>query len=143
MRLPLVPKLSTKDGSSDSNGRMTNMLVNTTSIGVNHAEVRPALALQESTESPAQGNGIVDFNGTLLSIYGTNLIIIDPPEDVTAFPSVQEIEVPLIYGLTAREFSGFSYIYDYEFVGRGMVTNSATQEGYANIKVIGVNYITD
>ena len=58
------------------------MLVNTTSIGVNHAEVRPALALQESTESPAQGNGIVDFNGTLLSIYGTDLIIVDPPEDV-------------------------------------------------------------
>ncbi|MBK6906371.1 MAG: hypothetical protein IPH08_04385 [Rhodocyclaceae bacterium] len=143
MRLPLVPKLSTKDGSSDSNGRMTNMLVNTTSIGVSHAEIRPALALQETTATPAQGNGIVDFNGTLLSIYGTDLIIVDPPEDVTAFPSVQEIEVPLIYGITAREFSGFSYIYDYEFVGRGMVTLGATQEGYANIKVIGVNYITD
>ena len=143
MRLPLVPKLSTKDGSSDSNGRMTNMLVNTTSIGVSHAEVRPALALQESTESPAQGNGIVDFNGTLLSIYGTDLIIIDPREDVTAFPLVDEIQVPLIYGLTAREFSGFSYIDDYEFVGRGMVTTGATQEGYANIKAIGVNYITD
>ena len=71
------------------------------------------------------------------------MIIVDPPEDVTAFPSIQEIEVPLIYGITAREFSGFSYIYDYEFVGRGMVTLGATQEGYANIKVIGVNYITD
>ena len=119
------------------------MLVNATSIGVNHAEVRPALALQESTESPAQGNGIVDFNGTLLSIYGTDLIIIDPPEDVIAFPSVQEIEVPLIYGISAREFSGLEYVNDYEFVGRGMVTLGATQEGYANIKVIGVNYITD
>ncbi len=119
------------------------MLVNTTSIGVNHAEVRPALALQETTATPAQGNGIVDFNGTLLSIYGTNLIIIDPPEDVIAFPSVQEIEVPLIYGKTSRDNSDFGYVYEYEYVGRGMVTNSATQEGYANIKVIGVNYITD
>lgn len=70
MRLPLVPALSTKDGVSNKNARLTNTLKETTATS-EFAVVRPGLAL--NAEATGVGKGLVVFNNELVSVYGTTL----------------------------------------------------------------------
>lgn len=69
MRLPLVTPLVSRDGTSNKDGRMTNVLAED---GGRIAAVRPALQIATSATS-GNGQGLVDFNGTLLSVYGASL----------------------------------------------------------------------
>lgn len=70
MRLPITPQLSTKDGISNKNARLTNTLKETAAQG-EFATVRPGLVT--AATSTGNGNGIVCFNGELVSVYGATL----------------------------------------------------------------------
>lgn len=70
MRLPLVPSLSTKNGVSNKNARMTNVLKESKKTG-DMAVVRPGLTLNATASGV--GNGLVVFNGELISVFGTTL----------------------------------------------------------------------
>lgn len=70
MRLPVVPQISTKDGVSNKNARLTNCLKETTKRG-DMAVIRPGLVLE--AEGSGVGGGLVAFNNELVSVYGATL----------------------------------------------------------------------
>lgn len=70
MRIPVVGNVSTKDGSSNKNARMTNVLAEEKQ-GKSFAAVRPGLS-QFATGS-GDGNNLVCFNGNLINIYGNTV----------------------------------------------------------------------
>ena len=70
MRLPLVSELDSRDGDSDKDSRLTNVL-SETDEGVVLAVVRPGL--ETVVISSGNGNGIVDFNAELITVFGTGL----------------------------------------------------------------------
>ena len=70
MRLPVVPQISTKDGVSNKNARLTNCLKESKKSG-DKAVVRPGLVLD--AQASGVGNGLVAFNGELVSVYGATL----------------------------------------------------------------------
>lgn len=70
MRLPLVSEIDSRDGSSNKDERLTNVL-SENDEGVTIAVVRPGLATI-ATASGA-GGGEVNFNGVLISVFGTTL----------------------------------------------------------------------
>ena len=72
MRLSVFPDLSTKDGVTNENARMTNALKEVRAIG-DMVNIRPGLVT--FVTYAGNGNGLVDFNGTLLALYGTNFVI--------------------------------------------------------------------
>jgi hypothetical protein len=66
MRLPVTPQLSTKDGVSNKNARLTNTLKTTSATG-EIAEVRPGLVTQDTYTG--LGTGLIAFDGRLLAVY--------------------------------------------------------------------------
>jgi len=70
MRLPVVAQISTKDGTSNKNARLTNCLKEVKKSG-EKAVVRPGLELD--AQASGVGNGLVVFNDQLVSVYGTTL----------------------------------------------------------------------
>lgn len=71
MRIPLAGNISTKDGAANKNSRLYNVLAETRKDGKVIAGVRPGLT-QLYTVS-GNGNGIVCFNGSLISLFGATL----------------------------------------------------------------------
>ena len=70
MRLNVVPSISTKDGVSNKNARLTNCLKEVKKSG-DMAVIRPGLVLD--AVASGVGNGLVSFNGELVSVYGATL----------------------------------------------------------------------
>lgn len=70
MRLPITPQLSTKEGTSNKNARLTNCLKESKKTG-DKAVVRPGLV--PDAQASGVGNGLVAFNGELVSVYGATL----------------------------------------------------------------------
>ncbi len=70
MRLPLNPDISSRDGSSIKNARMTNVLSEKKPTGQVVSAVRPGLTQVASTTG--SGKGLVCWNGTLMAMYGTS-----------------------------------------------------------------------
>ena len=70
MRLPVVGNISTKDGASNKNARMVNVLAEEKKDKT-IAAVRPGLGAYATTAG--NGNGITCFGGTLVSVYGANI----------------------------------------------------------------------
>ena len=70
MRLPLASEIDSRDGVSDKDERLTNVL-SETDEGVTLAVVRPGLATV-ATASGA-GGGAVNFNDVLITVFGTTL----------------------------------------------------------------------
>ena len=70
MRLPLVSEIDSRDGTSNRDERMTNML-SETDEGVTLAVVRPGLATIAT--ATGAGGGEVNFNDVLITVYGTTL----------------------------------------------------------------------
>ena len=68
MRLPLIPNVESRDGTSNKDARMTNALKETDN-GVDYACVRPALLLVADTSG--NGNGMF-FLDTLITMFGTH-----------------------------------------------------------------------
>jgi hypothetical protein len=63
MRLPVIPGLSTKDGTANKNARLTNMLREK-----NKGVVRPGLS--SVLDYAGVGAGLVPFNGRLIMLFG-------------------------------------------------------------------------
>ena len=76
MRLPLVPEIDSRDGTSNKDERLTNVL-SETDEGVTLATVRPGLAAVV-TASGAGGN-LTTFNGALVSVFGTTVGVGEGP----------------------------------------------------------------
>lgn len=71
MRIPLAGNISTKDGATNKNSRLYNVLAETRKDGKVVAGVRPGL--NQVVASSGNGNSIVCFNGTLINLYGTKI----------------------------------------------------------------------
>lgn len=71
MRIPLAGNISTKDGAANKNSRLYNVLAETRKDGKVVAGVRPGLSML--ADSVGNGNGVVCFNGTLISVFGAEL----------------------------------------------------------------------
>lgn len=84
MRLPIVPPLSTKDGSANKNARLTNCLKESKKTG-DKAVIRPGLVLD--AVASGVGNGLVSFNGELVSVYGATLGIANYDYFLTIVPN--------------------------------------------------------
>lgn len=69
MRIPAVTEVDSRDGSSNKDERLTNMLAEKDSELM--ACVRPGLNAYATTAG--NGNGITCFGGTLVSVYGANI----------------------------------------------------------------------
>lgn len=70
MRLALTAALDSRDGVEDKDARMTNALAEAEETG-NYACVRPSLVT--SSINTGDGNAVVDFNGVLITVFGTAL----------------------------------------------------------------------
>lgn len=68
MKLPLVTPLKSRNGTSNKDGRLTNVLAEQKPTGETVAQVRPGLT--SIIASSGNGNGLVSFNDTLISVYG-------------------------------------------------------------------------
>ena len=79
MRLPLASQLDSRDGESNKDGRLTNVLKETDEGG-ELACVRPGLELMASMSG--NGSGVVAFNGILISVFGTTLGYGDDPVSI-------------------------------------------------------------
>lgn len=86
MRLPVVPNVSTKDGQSNKNARLTNCLKESTKRG-DKAVVRPGLV--DVASGSGVGGGLVAFDNDLVSVYGTTL-----GKGAEASTSVSDLGVP-------------------------------------------------
>ena len=115
MRLPVVPQISTKDGVSAKNARLTNCLKETTKRG-DKAVIRPGLVL--NSETSGVGGGLVSFNDELVSVYGTTLGFGIAPGGLSATQDVAAFDP---YG-----------------AGRGLLGLTAS-DGTSTIVAVGVN----
>ncbi len=93
MRLPITPQISTKDGLSNKNARLTNCLKEVKKSGEEKAVIRPGLVLD--AQASGVGGGLVVFNNQLVSVYGTTLGFgVDPPTEITsAFYNASGIQI--------------------------------------------------
>ena len=100
MRLPITPQISTKDGVSAKNARLTNCLKESKKAG-DKAVVRPGLVLD--AVASGVGNGLVVFNNELVSVYGTTLGFgVTPPAELDStfynIAGVQLIDIKAFNG---------------------------------------------
>lgn len=73
MRLSVLPNISTKDGTSNKNARLTNMLKVAGPKDI--AEIRPGLV--SSSTYAGLGSGLIEFDGRLLAIYDDTVFVDD------------------------------------------------------------------
>ncbi len=71
-RLPIAPPVESRDGTVEKDGLCKNLLVEQDETAV-YAALRPALSLLDTLSG--DGNGIAEFNGTLVSVFGATLTI--------------------------------------------------------------------
>lgn len=69
MRIPLITDTDSRDGSSNKDERLTNVLVEIDSEKM--ACLRPGL--NTISANSGDGNGMECFDGTLISVFGTTL----------------------------------------------------------------------
>lgn len=70
MRLPLASEIDSRDGTSNKDERLTNVLGEDNN-GVQMATLRPGLATIASASGA--GGGAVNFQDVLITVYGTTL----------------------------------------------------------------------
>jgi hypothetical protein len=70
VRLPLAPEIDSRDGTSNKDERLTNVLGEDNN-GVQMATIRPGLSTI-ATASGA-GGGAVNFQDVLITVFGTTL----------------------------------------------------------------------
>lgn len=71
MRIPLAGQISTKDGATNKNSRLYNVLAEDKKDGKVVAGVRPGL--NRLSDTSGNGNGIICFNGSLVNLFGTTI----------------------------------------------------------------------
>ena len=92
MRVPAVTEVDTRDGSSNKDERLTNMLAEKDSELM--ACIRPGL--NTMLTSSGNGNGLMCFNGQIMHVFGTALkfgttptsisTVLDDPYDFAVLP---------------------------------------------------------
>ena len=70
MRLPLIPDVDSRDGSSNKDARLTNCLAEQDDNGP-VATLRPGLSTIATASG--NGNGATNFDAVLITVYGTTL----------------------------------------------------------------------
>lgn len=70
MRLPLANEIDSRNGTSDKDERLTNVLGEDNN-GQQMATLRPGLST--IVTASGAGGGVVNFNDVLISVYGTTL----------------------------------------------------------------------
>lgn len=70
MRLPLIADLDSRDGSSNKDARLTNILAEADE-SAQYAAIRPGLST--AVTSSGNGNGLARFSGVVVSVFGTTL----------------------------------------------------------------------
>ena len=112
MRFPVTPQISTKDGVSAKNARLTNCLKESKKGG-DKAVIRPGLVLD--AQASGVGNGLVVFNNELVSVYGATLGFGVTPgsgatsiEYPTNLDSGQGVVADFVSGHYVQYFLGFS-----------------------------------
>jgi len=70
MRFGLVPDIDSRNGTANKDERLTNVLVESDE-GVVLAALRPGLSTIASASG--NGNGLVNFQQVLISVFGTTL----------------------------------------------------------------------
>lgn len=129
MRLPLTPTLSTKDAVSNKNARLTNCLKEAKLSPDKKKElsskavVRPGLVLD--AQASGAGNGLVAFNGDLVSVYGATLGFGIAPG------GEQEVYTPVGFDDSA-----------YGIAGGGLILKSAAGIPLIQTSSDGINYTT-
>ena len=83
MRLPLIPNVESRDGTSNKDARMTNALKESDN-GVDYAGVRPAIT--QVADTTGNGNGMF-FLDTLITIFGTAALY---SESLTSISAVDD-----------------------------------------------------
>ncbi len=68
MRLPLPISIASRDGSSNKDERMVNCL-GEKDVDQVYGSVRPGLAAGAATATTTNGQGVVNWNGTMFAIY--------------------------------------------------------------------------
>jgi len=79
MRLPLVPEIESRDGTSNKDERLTNVL-SENDRGINQAVIRPGLV--SVVAASGAGGNLTTFNGTLVSVFGTTVGVGEGPTSV-------------------------------------------------------------
>ena len=79
MRIPLAGELDSRNGTSNRDERLTNVL-SETDEGVTLATVRPGLAAVVTASGA--GGSLTTFNGSLVSVFGTVVGIGEGPTSV-------------------------------------------------------------
>ena len=91
MRLPLIPSVESRDGTSNKDARMSNALKESEN-GVDFACVRPSLQLVADTTG--DGNGMIYFD-TLISVFGGNVVY---SESLTLIDTVVDSRYDFVKG---------------------------------------------
>ena len=84
MRLQIVNDIDSRDGTSNKDERFTNVIADM-DTGVALAALRPGLA--PIATASGNGNGLVNFNDVLVSVYGTTLGSGSTPSSVSTVES--------------------------------------------------------
>lgn len=148
MRLPVIGNISTKDGATNKNARLTNMLAEQKKNGTTLATVRPGLSAYATVAG--NGNGLACFNGSLVSVFGANIgvpsgDVIEPTETLSTISGYYILSgVELSNGLfvlcdgmasgtgetgnifTTTDFSSYTKkLADYQYYLGRMITNGS------------------
>jgi len=86
MRLQIVPDIDSRDGTSDRDERLTNVLSEDDN-GQQIATVRPGLSAVVTASGT--GGNLTTFNGSLVSVFGTTVGIGEGPTSVGTVVSGQ------------------------------------------------------
>lgn len=70
MRLPLIPNVESRDGTSNQDERLTNALIEVDDQGA-YGCIRPGLVT--AATSSGNGNGLSIIDGVLISVFGTTV----------------------------------------------------------------------
>jgi hypothetical protein len=125
VRLPLPAPIESRDGTVSKDGLCKNLLIEQDEDATLIA-LRPGLSDVTSTLSPSSGNGIVEFNNKLLSVYDATLVLADiDPEPVVSFPTPEV----LVDSVFEEVLNPEVYVTS--------VCNGATVEGYSDVKLAG------
>lgn len=69
MKLPLAIPIDSRNGNGQYDARPVNVLKESSAANESIVK-RPALVKVTGPDTPANGNGLVDFDGTLISVFG-------------------------------------------------------------------------
>lgn len=166
MRLPVVGNISTKDGASNKNARMVNVLAEEKN-GKTIAAVRPCLNYHSTVAG--NGNGITCFDGTLVNVFGSSIgvptgEVVELSETLSTIPGYLIFNgVELSNGLfvlcdgtytgtgepgnifTTTNFSSYTKkLTDYTYalgrmIGNGAIAICSYQDEESNVGIITVN----